>query len=467
MPDNAALQDGPTKQLARWIASLEPDRIPEPVRKSIRLLTLDTLGAALHGRTQPWSQAVTTWAERQPPAPGDGLASRWGAAAPGLRASEAALVNGTAAHAFELDDFHNAKVHPGAVVVPAVLALAEARGLSGARVLSAIATGYEVMVRLSLALGPSQAKGRGWHLTGICGSVAAAAAAAHLLGFDETRTAWALGLGGTQSAGLFAFTADGSMSKRLHTGRSAQSGVMAAELAELDFSGPTRLFEAADGGWLKTFCDESSPEPLLDALGSAWRSAETSFKPYACCGSLHAHIDAALALRPHWTPETPVKVGVARVVDVQCGYAYEEGSALNAQLSAQYCVAAALADGAVLPRQFGEARLADAGLTALAQRIDVVHDPALDALYPERFAGWVEIGDGEGARRESVENPSGNPANPRWEAALLGKFRTLAGPLGPEGAAEALERGILAIETLPAGELADRLARFAANGKAG
>ena len=174
------------------------------------------------------------------------------------------LVNGTAAHAFELDDFHNAKLHPGAVVIPAAFAVAEARGIGGARLETAIAAGYEVMIRTSLALDPSEGRLRGWHLTAICGTFGAAAAAAVLMGLDAERTAWALGLAGTQSGGLFAFNADGTMSKRLHPGRAAQAGIMAAELAELGFSGPTQIYEAEDGGFLWAYSSKSKTGPLVD-----------------------------------------------------------------------------------------------------------------------------------------------------------------------------------------------------------
>ena len=112
-------------------------------------------------------------------------ATVWGEAAPSLRAADAALVNGTSIHAFELDDYHQAKLHPGAVVIPAAIAMAEKLDASGERLVTAIAAGYEVMIRTSLALNPSAARLRGWHLTGVCGPFGAAAACASLLGLDE------------------------------------------------------------------------------------------------------------------------------------------------------------------------------------------------------------------------------------------------------------------------------------------
>ena len=336
-----------TMTLAQWISGLRRDDVPADVRATLRLLALDTFACALAGRSQPWTRAVRAWALAPgsiPQAP-----SRiWGEPCGRLRAADAALVNGAAAHAFELDDFHNAKVHLGAVVVPAVFALAESLNAAPERIEAALAAGYEVVIRSSLALRPGLARLQGWHLTAVCGPLGAAAAASVLLGLDAQRTAWALGLAGTQSGGLFAFTADGASSKRFHPGRAAQAGVMAAELASLGLSGPTQLFEARDGGWLRAFSQDPDPAALIDGLGKHWHGAETNFKPYACCGSVHAHVDAALALRSRWAPGRGVRVGMPKVVLVQCGYEYRPGTALNAQMSGRYSVAAALLDGAVL-----------------------------------------------------------------------------------------------------------------------
>lgn len=428
-----------THMVAAWIAGLRHEHVPQPVREALRRLVLDTLGAGLFGCGQPWTDAVRTWAQAARPGPHDARARLWGESDPMLRPADAALVNGTSAHAYELDDYHNAKLHPGAVVIPAALALAEALDADGARLETAIAAGYEVMIRTALALGPSAARLRGWHLTAVCGPLGAAAASAVLLGFDEKRTAWALGLGGTQSGGLFAFTADGSSSKRFHAGRAAQAGIMAAELAALGLSGPTQIYEAADGGLLGTFVDGADASQLTQGLGETWRAAETNFKPYACCGSLHSQVDAAITLRPRWRPGGRVRVGLPSLVQVQCGFDYSPGSALNAQMSARYCVAAALLDGAVLPAQFTPPRIADPEVTRLAQAIELVEDLELDRLYPAHFAGWVEaeLGDGSHERVE-LRDPSGSPLNAGMGPSLRRKFFAIATPILGRGKAEQL-----------------------------
>src|SRR5688572_10238523 len=210
----------PTREVAAWVSSLQYRDLPPRTREVVRCALLDTLGCGVYGFKTPWAAMLLSWARSG--AAGD--CTVWGEAQPALRAADAALVNGTASHAFELDDYHNAKLHPGAVVVPAAMAMAEKTGASGEQLVSAIAAGYEVMIRSSLALNPSAARLRGWHLTGVCGPFGAAAACASLLGLDAERTAWALGLAGTQGSGLWAFNADGTMSKRFHAGRAAQSG---------------------------------------------------------------------------------------------------------------------------------------------------------------------------------------------------------------------------------------------------
>ena len=415
----------PTRELANWVASLSYDDLPQRTREVVRIALLDTVGAGIYGHRTPWAQMLLAWAKRGAAASGE--AHVWGEAAAALRSADAALVNGTAAHAFEVDDYHNAKLHPGAVVVPAALAVAERLNCSGAELVTAIAAGYEVMIRSSLALNPSAARLRGWHLTGVCGPFGAAAACASLLKLNAEQTAWALGLAGTQGAGLWAFNADGTMSKRLHPGKAAHSGVLAAELAQLGFTGPTQIYEFADGGVLKAFSDASDAAPLTQDLGAVYHLDQTSIKPYACCGSTHSYIDAALALRKKlgapWDATRRVRVGTAKVVDVQCGFDYVPSSALNAQMSLRYTVAVALIEGQALPAQFADAKLADPTITGLAGAIELVPDPKLDKLYPKDFAGWVAAEHNGEWLRVDIMNPSGSVHAPIDSRGVTEKFR--------------------------------------------
>jgi len=435
----------PTRELAQWVSRLKYSDLPPRTREVVRILLLDSVGCGIYGYATPWAKMLLQWARAGAPARGE--ATVWGETAPSLRASDAALVNGTSVHAFELDDYHQAKLHPGAVVIPAAIAMAEKLGSSGEQLVTAIAAGYEVMIRSSLALNPSATRLRGWHLTGVCGPFGAAAACASLLKLNAEQTAWALGLAGTQGSGLWAFNADGTMSKRFHAGRAAQSGVMAAELAALGFTGPTQIYEFHDGGVLKAFSDASDPAPLTRDLGKVFHLDATSIKPYSCCGSSHSYVDAAFELRRRlgatWDAKRPVRLGMAKVVQVQCGFDYAPSTALNAQMSLRYIVAAALMEGHALPPQFSDAKIADPVLTGIAQRMECEHDPALDKLYPARFAAWVAAQDKGQWVRVDVLDPLGSPANPVDAKGVVEKFRGINPQLPADdiaGAAFDIER---------------------------
>lgn len=446
----------PTRDLAAWVSALKYDDLPQRTREVARIALLDTLGAGLYGFNTPWTQKLLSWVQRG----GQGNEARtWNAGTATLRSADAALVNGVAVHAFELDDYHNAKLHCGAAVIPAALAVAERLDSNGRDLLTAIVAGYEVMIRSSLALNPSAARLRGWHLTGVVGPFGAAAACAVLLKLNAEETAWALGLAGTQGAGLWAFNADGSMSKRLHPGKAAHSGVLAAELAQLGFSGPTSIYEFEDGGVLKAFSDHADKALLTRDLGRVYHIDDNSIKPYCCCGSTHAYIDAALALRKKlgapWDTSRKVRVGTCKVVDVQCGFDYVPGSVLNAQMSLRYAVAVALLEGAALPAQFTDDKLCDPLIIAVAAAIELVADPELDKLYPKDFAGWVAVEHNGRFERIDILNPTGSIHAPINAAGITEKFRGI----NPSLDTDAIAGVALAIEKHSARTLLNLLTR--------
>jgi len=460
----SAYTTAPTLELAAWISGLKYDDIPARTREVVRIAILDTLGCGIYGFGTPWAGMMLQWARAGSSGKGD--ATVWGEKSPSLRVADAAMVNGSAAHAFELDDYHNAKLHAGAIAVPAALAMGEKLGSDGKAIITAIAAGYETMIRSSLASNPSATRLRGWHITGIYGPFAAAAACASLMKLNPEQTAWALGLAGTQGAGTWAFNADGTMSKRLHAGKAAHSGVLAAEpIARSGGSGvcigcktarrrdPSQIYEFADGGVLKAHSDNSDVTLLTRDLGRVWHTDKNSIKPYSCCGSAHAYIDAALAVRKKigapWNSQQRVKVGLSKVVDVQCGFDYAPGSSLNAQMSVRYVIAAALADGQVLPPQFTDERMGDPELVKLAAQLECEHDPKLDALYPAHFAGWVAAEkDGQWVRQD-ILNPTGSVDNPVDAAGVIEKIRGIL----PDSPVDAIAKVALNIESHSVREL--------------
>ncbi|MBI2303426.1 MAG: MmgE/PrpD family protein [Chloroflexi bacterium] len=418
----------PTMALAQFISGLQYEDIPIPCLKLAKAVFLDSIGCGLYGYTLPWGRMVTDWVVEQGGRP---EATLWLTGFKGP-AANAALAMGTMIHSFDFDDYHHSKLHPGAAVVPAILAMGERQGSQGQELLTALVAGYETMIRVSLGTGPGPSRMKGWHLTGTCGTFGAAAAAAKLLGLDAAHTASALGLAGTQSAGLWAFIADGSQSKRLHPGRAAQSGIMAAMLAQKGYPGPTKILEAEDGGFCSATSDDYDLEQITNGLGETFETAGVTIKPYSACGSLHSAIDAARALmtKHNIAPHDIQKVilRTSHVIVTQCGFPYQPLSILQAQMSAQYTLAVAIQEGNALPDQYSPDKIGDPQILDLAHRVEITVDPEIDRVYPGLFANKVEILLRNGrSHLMRVDYPMGSTENPMTETEIEAKFRSLAG----------------------------------------
>jgi 2-methylcitrate dehydratase PrpD len=418
---------GITMQLAEFIAGLKPAAIPSATREVLGKALIDGLGCGLYGLATPWGHIMRDYAlDRQGPRE----SALWGGQAR-VSVGNSALAAGTAIHSFDFDDHSRAKIHPGAIVLPVVLALGEREGSDGATVMTAMAAGYETMNRVSLAANPSRTRMRGWHLTGTTGTFAAAAAASVILGLDAATTASALGLAGTQSAGLWAFTADGGMSKRMHPGRSAEAGLTAALLAARGFVGPRYILEAEDGSFLFGMSDSPRPGMLTQGLGETWHTDATCFKPYSCCGSNHACVDAAIALmREHRIAIEDIDrivAGIPSVVNTQTGFEYRADSVLNAQMSLRYNIAVALMDGQAYLEQFTPSRIVEPRVVALSGRVEIEIDPDIDRAYPEVYGGKVSLTTRDGRRyTRRVDYSLGMPENPMPLAEIERKYLSLA-----------------------------------------
>ncbi len=457
---------GITRELAAFVAGLRDTHLPGPTRDVLRKAMVDAIGCGLHGLGTPWGRMMQAFAAEQG---GPAEAGLWGA---GQRVSVAhsVLSAGTAIHSFAFDAHSRAKIHPGAVVIPVALALAERERAPGPVVLAAVAAGYETMNRVSQGANPGRARMRGWHLTGTCGSLASAAAASVILGLDADTTASALGLAGTQSAGLWAFTADASMSKRMHPGRAAQAGVVAALLARRGFLGPRQILEAEDGGLLFALSDAPRPERVTQGLGSTWHIDATCFTPHACCGSNHACVDAAIDLLDEHGLQAEdiahVRIGIPSVVMTQTGFDYLADSVLNAQMSVRFNVAVAMHDRQAFLEQFTPEQIVDPAVVALARSMTLEIDPEVDREYPEVYGGKVTFTTRDGRRLEKhLKYSRGMPENPMSMRDIERKFMSTAG--AAVGAAEAaallpLAAGVFEAESVA--PLTDRLtqARIAA-----
>lgn len=431
--------DGITMELAQFLAQMQVTDLSPGVVETLEKALIDAIGCGVYGFATPWCQTVSRFCGGQG---GPAQASLW-ASGQKLSAANVVLATGTAIHSFDFDDHSRAKIHPGAVVVPTLLALGEQLNLSGQDLLVAMAAGYETMNRVSLAANPGRTKSRGWHLTGTAGTFASAAAAAKLLQLNAEQTASALGLAGTQSAGLWAFTADGSMSKRLHAGRAAQAGLVAALMASEGFQGPSKIFEARDGSFLFAMSDSPRPQRLVQGLGSQWYSDQTCFKPYACCGSNHACVDAALsfAREPGFEVSRVRRViaGIAEVVNGQTGFDYKADSVLNAQMSLRYNIAVALIEAAASVEQFSAQKIRQSDIVELAGRVEIEIDPDIDRNYPEIYGGQVTIEFTDGTTQtRRVDYSLGMPENPVSLTHVQEKFVSLVNSVSRDLSGEAL-----------------------------
>ncbi|MBM9460338.1 MmgE/PrpD family protein [Nocardioides sp. zg-536] len=368
-----------TAELGEFAAGLTFDAIPADLVTHMKRCVLDTVGCGVYGASLEWSRILrSTLLEVD----GTGVGRLLGAEGL-LSAPHSALVNGSAIHAFEIDDLHpRSIVHPGSVVLPAALAAADVRGgVTGRELVTALVAGYEVSARVGNSVGAAHLR-QGYHPTATHGTIGAAVAAASILGLDADRTVHAMGIAGTQAAGLMAAQYS-SMVKRFHAGRAAQSGVYGALLAANGYTGIDNLFEAEYGGYGPTMSPEYDDTELTRGLGETWESRLVGFKPYSTNGSCHPTIDALLAmreehgLRPEMVGEIRIEASTATKAHV--GWEYTPGSVTTAQMNLGYIAAAVLTDGDAFVRQFSPERIVDPELVSFAHRVHVAIAPDIDA----------------------------------------------------------------------------------------
>jgi len=438
-----------TQALANFAVNLKFEDLDPYLINNFKKYLLDGIGCGLYGSGLPWCQIVNDFIKEQR---GKRESTLWlqGSKGPSTNVS---LGLGVMIHSFDFDDYHRAKIHPGAVVIPAAVAVGEQLGASGRSVLTAMLAGYETMIRVSLATGPNSSRLKGWHLTGTTGTFGAAVAAGKLLGLDEEQMASALGMAGTQSAGLWAFTADGTMSKRFHPGRSSQSGVMGALLAQKGFKGPTQILEAEDGGFCRATSDQVNFSLATKELGTEFLSADVGIKPYACCASSHSAVDAVRQLvHVHRIIPSDVKkvfVKTASGVKVQCGFEYEPLGVLQAQMSLQYIIAVSLLEGKALVEQFSEDKIADPRILALARRVEILLDDGIEKVYPDRYANKVEVVLRNGERFETrIDFPTGSSENPMTFSQVVEKFESLASHVVRKDRIDAIIKKVDGVEKL-------------------
>ncbi|RDJ21831.1 MmgE/PrpD family protein [Bosea caraganae] len=391
-------------------------------RETVRLLMLDVAGLCVAARHTDYVRAALASTASQGSATAIGHAG-------GLGPYDAALVNGTAAHGEDFDDtFEGGPVHAGAVIVPAVLAAAEHRGLSGEAVLRGIAVGTELMCRMSL-VAPQAIHKACFHPTAVIGAPAAAAAVASALDLPPKLIAHAIGIAGSLASGIIEYLADGSWTKRLHAGAAAQAGIRAAFLAEAGFLGPATVIEGHHG-FYRAFAPSKTPDfaPLLDGLGESWILETLAFKPYACGTMTQPFVDCAIALAKQGVKAEDIvslecEVGEGTVHRLWEPLALKQSppNAYAAKFSTPYCIAVGFMDGGAGLGQFTEERVAEASVRALAAKVSYVIDPANE--YPRNFSGHIKATLRDGTVREARQpHMRGGAHEPLSTADILQKF---------------------------------------------
>jgi 2-methylcitrate dehydratase PrpD len=309
-------------------------------------------------------------------------------------AGRRALVMGGLTHILEVDDLHKASVvHPACVTIPAALALAPETSPSGEAFLKAVLYGFEACTRVGMSVGKAHYKV--WHNTATCGTFGGAMTAATLLGLTDVETLHALGNAGTQSAGLWEFLNTGAMSKHLHAGRGAEAGIVAAQLAQLGFTGPPAILEGPQGLYAGA-CPDPDPGAVLRDPGAPWQVHLTSIKPWPSCRHTHPVIDAALELSSKISVDDIESVDVSiyqASIDV-CDRPVPE-TEYEAKFSLQHCVAISLLDGNCVFASFDPSARDRAA--ELRTRISVRAGESYSAAYPKDWGGEVTVNLKDGA----------------------------------------------------------------------
>ena len=412
--------------LAEHLATITLERASVDARRLAAMAIVDTVGITLAGATQEATRIVRRVLARQG---GHGRALILGSAVR-VGALDAALTNGTAAHAVDYDDMaRNMGGHPSVPVVPVVLALGEEIGATGARVLEAFIVGYEAECRLGRVVHPHHYE-KGWHPTSTLGVFGAAAAAARLLGLDVERTSVALAIAASSASGVKANF--GTMVKPLHAGQAARDGLMAALLASEGFTANPGALEHKQG-FFQSYdgLDRVHQDRMLAEWGDRLEveQPETGLKQFPCCGSTHPAILAMIALAETHAidPEAVTGIGI-RVHRMRLPHTDnpDPRSPLGAKFSVQYVIARALLDRQVRLADFeGDAYLQPAIRRLLAvTTVDTFGDDAPGKDFAAEVA--VTLADGRRLAHEVASEMGRGPNNPMSDAEMWRKFSDCA-----------------------------------------
>jgi 2-methylcitrate dehydratase PrpD len=435
------------RDLARFVRAVTYDDLTERFRDVAVRGFVDTVGLALAGTAERGGELTTGTLTDLAGDAGD--APVFGSAET-LSLTDAVCANCTAAHQHDYDDTslvtHN---HPSAPVVPTVLTLAGTQSLSGREALTAYAVGVETQYALAERMDTDAHVGRGWHATPTLGTFGAAAATCWLRSHGVEETAHALRAAASMPAGLQANF--GTMTKPLHVGHAARSGVTAALLAERGFTGSEDALDGA-AGFFEVYADGRTGGDA-DVLADAWRVLDDGtyhLKKYPCCSSSHPALGALerLGTDHDLSPDTVEGVRVAAPGWTRDELQYPDpDTPLESKFSMEHAVASALVDGPPGEDAFSESALADETVAEMREVVDYEADPTVS--YGEyTTTAEVDLADGR-TLTETVSDPPGSHSNPLTDVELRAKFVGMAGPVVGEATAESLSDDLRSLTDLP------------------
>ncbi len=402
-----------TKTLVQYVVNSRYEDIPKDVRHEASRALLNLCGCSIGGASHP---TVKNALRAVRPFAGPDQASILGRTEK-LDILNAALLNGISSHVLDFDDTHVEAIHPSAPVWPALLALAEWKGVSGADVIHAFVIGVEVECRVGLAVVPDHYD-VGWHITSTVGVLGAAAAAGKILGLDQQRMAWALGIAATQASGLREMF--GSMCKCLHPGRAAQNGLHAAFLAANGFTSSEHAIEAPRG-FGHVLSTKFDPAPIIAPWGKSFELMRNMYKPFACGLVVHGAIDGCMQLRSEYalTPDMVERIDlkVGKIVLELTGKT-EPRTGLEGKFSVFHAAAAALCQGAGGEIQFRDECVNDPTVAGVRSRVHATIDESLSWAQAHVM---ITLRDGRKLER-MVKHPMGSLEHPMSDQDLEAKF---------------------------------------------
>lgn len=436
------------RKLAEFISNLEYDSIPNEVLEKAKELVLDVFRLSVAGSQVPWGQ-LTYEVFRKIEGKEESTALGFGDRLPAIHA---AYVNGVTSHGFENDDTHaGAILHPGVVVIPAVLALTEREGLGGKELLKSMIAGYEVMIRVGMAMQPSLLNDRGFHATSVVGHFGAAAGSANLLGLSSDQTVHALAFAAAYASGLVNWLS-GGMVKAIHAGKAAKAGIESSLLAAVGITGPRKIFEG-NYGFCHAYADRFDLDLIIKGLGNEWKTMEVHLKPHATTRNIQSAIEAAAIIasdheiQPQNVDSVEIRTAPGLLTDSEVSVSPVD--VIEAQSSFPYAIATTLFKGGkrilkefLLFEDLKNA-IGNPEIQSLAQRILVKPDIAFDL---QKFCAEVTIRLKNGnVYKQQVDIMRGCPENPLTKEEVQGRFLAQAGSAIPR---ERLLKTIDAVDRL-------------------